>query len=39
MGLKLKTVTDKVLLALLLLQFALLTNAQKYLQNPKYGDT
>ena len=39
MGLKLKTVTDKVLLALLLLQFTLATSAQKYLQNPKYGDT
>jgi tetratricopeptide (TPR) repeat protein len=39
MGLKLKSVTDKVLLTGLLLQITSLTNAQGYLQNPKYGDT
>ncbi len=39
MGLKIKSAADKVLLSILLLQFALLTSAQAYLQNPKYGSS
>jgi len=39
MGLKMKSLVERVFLTIFLLQFALLTGAQKYLQNPKYGDT